>query len=382
MATYHFRVKSDKKSNGERVSAAVHLDYISRQGKYKNEGADKNADKNSESNLIAFADKNIFDENFPLYLTDNFGKIYNTEKGLQVNGKYSPTTLSIALTLAKNMSDNQPLILKGSKKFKDKILASAVDCQLDIKFADESLQLKFQKLQEMKKNDEQQFKNSGGKIFYARTLSKSNFKKFEQRTISDASERGFSLQSLSAKSVANANASSATDVFLSPDELSKLVETGRQNYSSLRWNLSTEQRNYADLTSKQILQNLDDLKIQVSATSHFEYINREKAFAKRGDCIFTSHHLPTWANDNPKKFFQAADKYEGKNRRRYIEIEMSLPNELTEVDDFKKIIEPFIDKHLKDHYYTYAIHDKLGAISGERHPHCHIMFSERLIDDV
>ena len=38
--------------------------------------------------------------------------------------------------------------------------------------------------------------------------------------------------------------------------------------------------------------------------------------------------------------------------------------------------------HLKNHYYAYAIHDKLGAFSDERHPHCHIMFSERLIDDV
>ena len=378
MASYHFRIKSDKKSNGERVSAAVHLDYISRQGRYENEGAEKN----QESNLITFAGKNIFDETFPLYLTDDFGKIYNTPEGLQVNGKYSPTTLSIALTLAKNISNNQPLILKGSQKFKDKILASALDAELNIKFADENLQNKFQLLLEMKKNDERKFKQDGGKIFYSRPITQSYFKKFDGRTISDVAERGFSLQSLSAKSVANANAASATDVFLSPDELSQLVETGRQNYSRLRWNLSSEQRNYAELTSKKILQNLDELKIQVSATSHFEYINREKKYASRGDCIFTSHHLPTWANDNPKNFFKAADKYEGKVNRRYVEIEMSLPNELTEVDDYKKIIDQFINLHLKDHYYAYAIHDKRGAFSGERHPHVHIMFSERLIDDI
>ena len=113
MACYHFRIKSDKKSDGSRVSASVHVDYISRQGKYKNEGTDLN----TESNLISFAgNKNFGDDSFPLYLTDDFGKIYNTKKGLQVNGKYSPTTLAIALTLAKNISDNQPLILNGSKK--------------------------------------------------------------------------------------------------------------------------------------------------------------------------------------------------------------------------------------------------------------------------
>ena len=155
MASYHFRIKSDKKSDGTRVSASVHVDYITRQGQYQNEGAEKN----SESNSITFAGENIFrDETFPLYLTDDFGKIYNTPKGLQINGRYSPTTLSIALTLAKNFSDNQPLILNGSQKFKDKILAVAVDNELDIKFADELLQEKFQTLLEMKKNDERKFK--------------------------------------------------------------------------------------------------------------------------------------------------------------------------------------------------------------------------------
>ena len=378
MASYHFRIKSDKKSDGTRVSASVHVDYISRQGQYKNEGGDKI----QESNSITFADKNIFDDSFPLYLSDDFGKIYNTEKGLQVSGKYSATTLSIALTLAKNISDNQPLIIFGSQKFKDKILAVAVDNELDITFADELLQSKFQTLLEMKKNDERKFKQDGGKIFYSRTIPKSNFKKFDFRSISDVAERGLNLQNVSAKSVANAVASSATDVFLSPDELSKLVEVGKQSYSRLRWNLSSEQRNLAELTSKKILENLEELRTQVSATSHFEYINREKKFASRGDCIFTHHHLPSWANDNPKNFFKAADKYEGKNRRRYVEIEFSLPNELNSVDDYRKIIDKFIDHHLKDHYYTYAIHDKLGAFSGERHPHVHIMFSDRLIDDV
>jgi len=283
-----------------RLAYRVHVDYISRQGKFKNEGTDKN----SESNLISFAgNKNFGDETFPLYLTDDFGKIFNTKKGLQINGKYSHTTLAIALTLAKNISDNQPIILQGSQKFKDKILATALDSHLNITFADQNLQSRFQNLQQQK--------NSTQKIF------------------------------------------------------------------------STEQLNLVEQTSKQILQNLDDLKIKTSASSHFEYINREKAFKNRGDCIFTHHHLPTWANDNPKNFFNAADKYEGKNRRRYVEIEFSLPNELTSVEDYKKIIDHFIDLHLKDHYYAYAIHEKIGNLSdGVRHPHCHIMFSERLIDDV
>ena len=58
MASYHFRIKSDKKSDGSRVSASVHVDYISRQGKYKNEGTDLY----TESNLISFAGNKNFGE--------------------------------------------------------------------------------------------------------------------------------------------------------------------------------------------------------------------------------------------------------------------------------------------------------------------------------
>ena len=73
MSSYHFTVKTDTKSDGSRISASVHVDYISRQGKYKNAGDDKN----NETNFIAFANsKNLGEETFPLYLTDDFGKKY------------------------------------------------------------------------------------------------------------------------------------------------------------------------------------------------------------------------------------------------------------------------------------------------------------------
>ena len=120
-----------------------------------------------------------------------------------------------------------------------------------------------------------------------------------------------------------------------------------------------------------------------SALSHVEYINRENAFANRGGCIFHSHHLPKWAHDDPKTFFQAADEYETVGNRHYREIEFALPNELKTVEQYRRIIDAFIAKHLSNHYYAYAIHNKIGVMSdGQHHPHVHIMFSERLIDDV
>ena len=141
-----------------------------------------------------------------------------------------------------------------------------------------------------------------------------------------------------------------------------------------------ERKKLAVDTAHKILERM--AKRQTDAQAHVEYINRERAFAQRGECIFHTHRLPKWAHDAPKKFFQAADRYEGVGNRRYMEIEFALPNELKTVEQYRQIIDAFIEKHLSDYYYAYAIHEKKGMLSGERHPHVHIMFSERLIDNV
>ena len=115
--------------------------------------------------------------------------------------------------------------------------------------------------------------------------------------------------------------------------------------------------------------------------SHADYINREGTQSDRTDCIFKGSQLPKWAKGSPQKFFSAATRYEDKGNRRYKEIELSLPNELT-LEQNREIVDRFIANHLSNHYYAYAIHEKNGELSGERTPHVHILFSERLIDDV
>ena len=120
---------------------------------------------------------------------------------------------------------------------------------------------------------------------------------------------------------------------------------------------------------------------KVSAKRHADYINREGAQSEKTDCVYKGSQLPKWAKNSPQRFFDAATRYEDKGNRRYKEIELSLPNELT-LEQNREIIERFIANHLANHYYAYAIHAKAGELSGERHPHVHIMFSERLIDDV
>ena len=124
-----------------------------------------------------------------------------------------------------------------------------------------------------------------------------------------------------------------------------------------------------------------DYILREDGKSHVDYINREGAQGEKTDCVFKSSQLPKWAKGSAQKFFSAATRYEDKGNRRYKEIELSLPNELI-LEQNCEIVDRFIANHLSNHYYAYAIHEKAGELSGERHPHVHIMFSERLIDDV
>ena len=124
-----------------------------------------------------------------------------------------------------------------------------------------------------------------------------------------------------------------------------------------------------------------DYILREEGQAHADYINREGAQSDKNDCVFKGSQLPKWAKGSPQKFFSAATRYEDKGNCRYKEIELSLPNELS-LEQNRLIIDRFIANHLANHYYAYAIHEKSGELSGEKHPHVHIMFSERLIDDV
>lgn len=295
MAMYHFRIKSDKKPNGTKISAVQHVKYINREGRFST--AEQWRENNQFVGDFITTEKSpkVFGgQNFLLYKTDDYGSIKNSVRGIEVTENASEETIATALVLASQTMDNQPLILHGSDDFKKAALKVAIQKDLPISFDDLSAQRDF--------------------IHY-KSRDYPNRKKF------------------------------------------------------------------ALCTAKKILTQQEKKK-QMRAESHLQYINREEAFSNRGACIFHAHHLPKWAKDDPKKFFQAADKYEGVGHRRYVEIEFALPNELKAVEQYRQIIDAFIAKHLSSHYYAYAIHDKMGMLSGRCHPHVHIMFSERMIDEV
>ena len=101
MAMYHFRIKSDKKPNGTKISAVQHVEYINREGKFST--PEQWQEKNKFSGDFISSEKfpNAFSgQNFLLYKTDDFGSIRNTQRGIEVTKNASETTIATALLLA------------------------------------------------------------------------------------------------------------------------------------------------------------------------------------------------------------------------------------------------------------------------------------------
>ena len=256
MAMFHFRLKSDKKPNGTKISAVKHVDYIRREGAYA--GLEQRQAKTEfTGNIITTAEtpNALGGQTALLYKTDDFGSIRNSADGIEISKNASPTTISIALMFASETMNHQPLILHGSPEFQEAVLGATVQDELEITFADPLLQTEFNHRKEELENERRKF-------------------------------------------VANSDVPTLSELAVVPPE-SEAVERKR----------------LAKWTAQKILERIEETQDSVFAASHVEYINRERAFAQRGGCFFHSHHLPKWAKGDPKKFFRAADKYEGKGNR-------------------------------------------------------------------
>ncbi|OOF40825.1 hypothetical protein BKK50_09135 [Rodentibacter rarus] len=91
--------------------------------------------------------------------------------------------------------------------------------------------------------------------------------------------------------------------------------------------------------------------------------------------------MPSFAQNNPRLFWESADIYERSNARVCTEIEFALPRELN-LEQQQILVNEFIkqsidnDKHKLP--YSFAIHN-----DPENHnPHCHLIFSERHQDGI
>ena len=124
--------------------------------------------------------------------------------------------------------------------------------------------------------------------------------------------------------------------------------------------------------------------------AHFNYIMREdkyKPHAEKKESKFekfeNSGHgnMPDWAKDNPKIFWQEADKHERQNGRIYKEHIIALPRELNE-EQRLALVNDWIKQEVGDkHPYSFAIHTPQG-MDGKDQPHVHFMYSQRTLDGI
>lgn len=125
-----------------------------------------------------------------------------------------------------------------------------------------------------------------------------------------------------------------------------------------------------------------------AAHSHAAYISRtEKYSAKENsnyeDLEFTEHgNMPAWAAHNPLIFWQSSDEHERENGSTYREIEAALPRELN-AEQRLEFVREFVKQEIGNkHAYQFGIHNKSSSIDNTEQPHVHIMFSERIIDNI
>jgi hypothetical protein len=88
---------------------------------------------------------------------------------------------------------------------------------------------------------------------------------------------------------------------------------------------------------------------------------------------------PRWAQEDPVRFFSAAEQHESARWTAYEEWKVSVPRELNRRQQMDAARDFLRASFGTQHPYVFAIHDPLAA-DGGRQPHIHVIFSARMVD--
>ena len=194
MAMFHFRIKSDKKPNGAKVSAVQHVEYINREGTFAHDEHWKETNKFVGNFITTKETPNALNGlNTLLYKSDDFGSIKNSTRGIAVTENASLTTISIALMLASETMGHKPLIINGSPDFHKKVMEATLEANLPISFHDKMTQREFERQKGLIENERKQFIANGGRIISKRPNPKSRPAPTHAKSIEEAIKDGFRL---------------------------------------------------------------------------------------------------------------------------------------------------------------------------------------------
>lgn len=130
------------------------------------------------------------------------------------------------------------------------------------------------------------------------------------------------------------------------------------------------------------------VKKAASCKNRFHYITRTAHYKNHKDNLHEkveyvkSGNMPSFAENRPDLFWEAAHNYERKNARTAASQIIALPKELTvqqRIELAEALIKQFTDEF--NFPYTAAIHNHVGEIGGQDQPHLHIMYCERSVDE-
>lgn len=382
MALYHLSLKVNK-HNTKTVKGKDHADYINREGKFKDVD-EKNILKTqtftSKNEIKLITTENLSGKVNKLYINSS-GSIIQKGDSLKITDNASEETVQLALALAKRISVTDKIDISGSDDFKDKVSKSIVEMNYvdNVNIVNDEVNNKIKNIQKEYEADGKRISEYHQKCKDRHGVSLANVEFSEENSVCEFNTKNeFSLQDVSIWDMDVQQ--SGLGMFLSNSSSNGMELEETDKYQPMRRDvLRREKRNVEVLADKLLSAN----KKEAIAASHADYINRENIFAKKGGCVYKSNHLPKWANNSPKVFFAAADKYEQKNGTPYRELELSLQQELT-LEQNIEIINIFIKQCevLQDKYFAFAIHDKEAALDNTKQQiHCHLMFSERCIDE-
>ncbi len=119
-----------------------------------------------------------------------------------------------------------------------------------------------------------------------------------------------------------------------------------------------------------------------AAGDHAAYIGRTGKYSDREDLLFTGHgNMPTWAENDPMRFWRAGDKFERKNGAVYREYEIALPQELNR-QQLEEVVSRVIHEMIGTRPYQFAVHAKESSLGRQQNVHMHLMFSDRIDDGI
>lgn len=122
------------------------------------------------------------------------------------------------------------------------------------------------------------------------------------------------------------------------------------------------------------------------ASAAHDYITRSDEYddPERDAAVYAeSDHMPSWAEDEPRLYWDSADLYERANGRLYVSADFALPRDLNAADQIelaRSFAHELTDKEQLP--YTLAIHAGLDSTEAEHNPHAHLMISERQNDGI